>query len=283
MFNPERILGSLVREALRGTGGGSLSTKAGLGMGLLGVAMGAAEHFMERKNAAPGGVSGSPSAPPGIPGSPRPSVAGGPGGPPPAPPVMKAPTVPGFPPGGPPVTGPPPGPPVAGSPVVPPSALPAETPSPVRPAVHETFFPSPVQPSASEAAAVLPATATEPSGAAATLLIRAMIAAAHADGVMDKDEKSRIFAKLSGPELSQDDQSFLEHELAAPFGLEELAAAVEGSAITGLARQVYAVSILTVEIDTDAERGWLRDLAWHLGLTPAEVREIHADMRVPLV
>jgi uncharacterized membrane protein YebE (DUF533 family) len=44
-----------------------------------------------------------------------------------------------------------------------------------------------------------------------------------------------------------------------------------------VARRVYTVSLLAIEVDTDAERAYLKVLADRLGLDPATVEGIHND------
>jgi len=234
MFNPEKILGGLLTSAMQGAGGG-LGMKAGLGMGILGVAMGAAEHFMEKQRTGAPGLPGAPPPPP--PGPPRIPTAG---------PAMAPPMPAGTP------------YPPAGGPPVPPGLKPEGIPT--TPAQFAAAAPPPV------------------ASADATLLIRAMIAAAHADGAMDADEKARIMDRLSGLDLSAEDRAFLETEMNAPIGLEALAA---GAGDPELARQVYAVSIMAITIDTEAEKRYLKDLAWHLGISPSQASRIHEELGIP--
>ncbi len=85
MFNPEKILGGLLSNSL---GGGGKKAKVGMGMGLIGVAMEAFEHFTEK--------SSPPKAPPG-PGAgppPPPAGAGRSSLPPGAPPAFQPPSAP---------------------------------------------------------------------------------------------------------------------------------------------------------------------------------------------
>ncbi len=46
------------------------------------------------------------------------------------------------------------------------------------------------------------------------------------------------------------------------------------------AAEVYAASLLAIEVDTDAERSYLRQLAQRTGLQPAVVQQIHQAMGV---
>ena len=42
------------------------------------------------------------------------------------------------------------------------------------------------------------------------------------------------------------------------------------------------VSLAAIDVDTDAERGYMRQLAEKLGLQPGQVEEIHREMGVPV-
>ncbi len=111
----------------------------------------------------------------------------------------------------------------------------------------------------------------------ATLLIRAMIAAAGADGTISPEERGRILDRMGRLNLSSEEQSFLEKEFSAPANVEALAGQVR---TFETARQVYAVSVLAIEVDTDAERAYIKVLAGRLGLDPATVEGIHRDLGV---
>ncbi len=113
----------------------------------------------------------------------------------------------------------------------------------------------------------------------ALLLIRAMIASAYADGVMDADEKQRIMDKLQGYQISTEEQQFLSQELSQPTPLAMLLSQVEPSDME-LAKQFYFVSLLAIEIDTDAERQYIANLKQQLGLTPEDYALIEQQVSV---
>lgn len=91
MFDPERMLGQMLSGALGGALGGRSrrhgafgGSKAAVGIGLLGVAMAAWEHYSaQQKSAAP--AAPAPSAPPPQPLAQMPATAAPPPPPPPAP------------------------------------------------------------------------------------------------------------------------------------------------------------------------------------------------------
>lgn len=212
MLNPEKILGGLLKGNSRGGMLGKLGA-GGVGLGLLGVAMEAAEHYMNKPRTTQS--AGPPPGPPAAVPSP------GPVKPPPPPPGGSS-------------GGPPPPPDVAG-------------------------------PGAADAAGD------------AVLLIRSMIAAANADGMIDEAERDRILDKLKAVHLTSEENSFIMHELLSPCDLGTIVKAVKSPET---ARQVYAVSLMAIEVDTDAERRYLQTLGSRLGLDGETVKQIHLDLGV---
>jgi uncharacterized membrane protein YebE (DUF533 family) len=97
----------------------------------------------------------------------------------------------------------------------------------------------------------------------ATTYIRAMIAAANADGRIDEAEKQKIFGALKQGGLEAEAEAFLQHELSMPASVDELAAAV-GSAEE--AAQVYTAARIAIEPDTAGENAFLTALASRLGI-----------------
>ena len=114
------------------------------------------------------------------------------------------------------------------------------------------------------------------SDADAATLIRAMCNAAKADGQVDSDEAGKIAGEL-GDEVSADERSFLEAEIASPM---RSARDMAGSIPAGLRDEAYAVSLMTVEVDTVGEAEYLREFAEALGLSSDEITEIHAELGV---
>jgi uncharacterized membrane protein YebE (DUF533 family) len=112
----------------------------------------------------------------------------------------------------------------------------------------------------------------------AVLLIRAMIAAANADGTIDQAERSRILGQLQRLYLTPEEQSFMVQELLAPANLDAIVREVR---TTDVAKKVYAVSLLASEVDTDAERAYMKTLAERLGLDETTIREIQQGLGIP--
>lgn len=104
-------------------------------------------------------------------------------------------------------------------------------------------------------------------------LVRAMIAAAKADGGIDADEKQRIFGRLESMDLSAADKAFVFDELSAPLDIE---AVVRGADTPEHAAEIYAASLVAIGGDSPEELRYLETLAARLNLPETLVSEIHA-------
>lgn len=133
-----------------------------------------------------------------------------------------------------------------------------------------------------EAAAVpqpfLPAAAAGADGDPFELsLIRAMIAAAKADGHVDAEEQRRIFGKVEALDLDAEGKAFVFDALAANAGVSEIAAL---AATPEQAAELYLASRLAVDPDQPEERAYLEALAHRLklpaGLAPHLDRQADA-------
>jgi len=114
-------------------------------------------------------------------------------------------------------------------------------------------------------------------GQEAVLLIRAMIAAANADGVIDEEERNRILKKLETMDLSDQEHSFIVKELLSPAGLEDIVAQIKSPE---MAKKVYSVSLLAIEVDTDAERAYMKTLARQLSLNDSDLNDIYQILKI---
>ena len=103
----------------------------------------------------------------------------------------------------------------------------------------------------------------------ATILIRAMCNAAKSDGSVDQAEQQAIIGRLG--ELDQQEVAFLQQELSSPLDADGFARSVPRE----LAPQVYALSVMTVKVDTRAEVQYLTQLAQGLGLDQQTLDAIH--------
>jgi uncharacterized membrane protein YebE (DUF533 family) len=99
----------------------------------------------------------------------------------------------------------------------------------------------------------------------ALLFVRAMVAAASADGHLDPGERMRITSGLSQAGIDAEATRWLERELGDPASVEEIADRVE---TPEKAAQVYAAARVAIDPDTMQEREFLRQLAEALDLDP---------------
>lgn len=191
-------LGSLLGGALGGngkSGGLSTATKAKLGLGALGIAIAAYEHYTAKSGPAASGTGAST--------------------PPPAPPPASH--------------TPPPPPPPAKSLMQPEEAM------------H---------------------------------LLRAMVCAAHADGLIDAGERQRILDSARQAGLDADDLAALEGELAAPLTPAQVVARTRPAQRA----QVYVAALIATGRDTPEEQHFLDDLAQRLGLGDDERQRLHDEL-----
>lgn len=109
----------------------------------------------------------------------------------------------------------------------------------------------------------------------AAVMLATMIQAARADGHMDEDERKRIMDNLG--DLDGSEQAFVQNQMTAPVD----AAALGRSAPKGLGPQVYAMALLAIDLDNNAEAKFLDELATSLGLGRDQVNGIHDRLNQP--
>jgi hypothetical protein len=103
--------------------------------------------------------------------------------------------------------------------------------------------------------------------AEAVLLIRAMAAAAHANGALDPHERERIRSALLTARLGDRDRQSLETSIDEPPCLEVVLREVASPQV---AARVYAVSLTVLEKGTAVNRAYLRYIAHRLAI-PADL------------
>lgn len=106
----------------------------------------------------------------------------------------------------------------------------------------------------------------------ATLIIRAMINAAKSDGSIDKAEQEAILAKLG--KISQAESNFIRSEFAAPLDVAGFARSIPKA----MGPQIYAVSLMAIDLDTNKEAHYLHDLAQGLGISQQNANKIHEHL-----
>jgi len=106
----------------------------------------------------------------------------------------------------------------------------------------------------------------------ALLLIRAMIAAANADGQITAVERQRILSKLDEAGAEPDDRRIVEQELQQPRSLDALLRDVTDPET---AEQVYLASEMAIDAGSPAEKSYLQYLAARLNLPDDRVQEMN--------
>lgn len=134
-------------------------------------------------------------------------------------------------------------------------------------------------PASSEDRFVPPASAEAEQEELGKSLVRAMIAAAKADGQIDAEEKQSIFRKLESMPLSSAEKAFVFDELSSPLDINAVAARAD---TPEHAAEIYAASLVAMVSDTPSERAYLEALAHKLGLDHGLVAEIHRAAGQPL-
>jgi len=146
--------------------------------------------------------------------------------------------------------------------------------TPAVPAGLAAGTPAPVAVPPARVEAFLPPSASRESEDRALALVRAMIAAAQADGKLDGDESRAIFERIGTLGLSAADKAELLDALSRPADLEAL---VRAATTPEVAAEIYAASLLAIDVDTPAERAYLQMLAARLALPDALVAALHAE------
>jgi len=139
---------------------------------------------------------------------------------------------------------------------------------------HQQNQQSGAQPAPERDAFMPPAGAVEEQEQLGKTLVRAMIAAAKADGQIDAEEKQAIFAKLQTMPLSAEEKAFVFDELSSPLDINAVVARADTPAH---AAEIYAASLVAMKPDTPTERDYLEALAFKLRLDPGLVAEIHRE------
>ncbi|AUG08047.1 tellurite resistance TerB family protein [Pseudomonas sp. S09G 359] len=106
-------------------------------------------------------------------------------------------------------------------------------------------------------------------------VLRALIAAAKADGRIDAKEQQMISTELGKHTDDPQLQAWLDAEVAKPLDAADFA---EFAADPALAAEVYLASVMLVDDQQDAERNYLDDLAGQLHIDPQ--LQLHLEQQV---
>lgn len=104
------------------------------------------------------------------------------------------------------------------------------------------------------------------------LLVRAMIAAAMADGHVTPSEQTRVLSKIAGSDLSSAERALLLDEIHSPLRIDQLVSEVHTPA---LAFEVYLASAMVIDDGCAQGERHMKDLAEGLGLQPPLVEALN--------
>jgi uncharacterized membrane protein YebE (DUF533 family) len=104
-----------------------------------------------------------------------------------------------------------------------------------------------------------------------------MVMAAQADGQLDQAEQDRIIQQLQP--LDQNETNFLRRQLNTRHDMEAFVREIPN----GMEYEVYSISLMAINLDTNAEARYLRALGECMRLQPHEVNSIHQRMGAPLL
>jgi uncharacterized membrane protein YebE (DUF533 family) len=111
----------------------------------------------------------------------------------------------------------------------------------------------------------------------ATLTIRAMINAAKSDGQIDPQEAQRLVGKMQEDGVTEEERQFVLTEMQKPMETDAIVRAVPNQQA---AAQIYTASLMAIQVDTDAEKRYLQELASKLRLNQNAVAYLHQAVGV---
>lgn len=111
----------------------------------------------------------------------------------------------------------------------------------------------------------------------ATLIIRAMINAAKSDGSIDKEEQEKVIEKLG--DVTQAEIDFVRSEFNAPLDVDAFIQTIP----RGMEQQIYAVSLMAIDLDNNKEARYLGELAKGLRIEAKLANQIHEQLGAPTI
>ncbi|MCJ2125522.1 DUF533 domain-containing protein [Methylobacterium sp. J-077] len=109
----------------------------------------------------------------------------------------------------------------------------------------------------------------------ARLMLRAMVAATIADGMVDTAERKRLDAAVAEAGIDSDGRAWLDRELESPAEIDEIAERVNEPEA---AARIYAAARLAIDPDTLQERQFLKMLAEALDVPGEATARIERDI-----
>jgi uncharacterized membrane protein YebE (DUF533 family) len=105
-------------------------------------------------------------------------------------------------------------------------------------------------------------------------ILRALIAAAKADGRIDEREEQLIYAEIKRQTDDPQLQQWLDEEVSKPLDAAEVARSAKDPA---MAAEMYLASVMLVDDQQDAERAYLDELASALQIDPT--LQVHLEQQ----
>jgi uncharacterized membrane protein YebE (DUF533 family) len=110
------------------------------------------------------------------------------------------------------------------------------------------------------------------------LVLRAMIGAAQVDGHISDDEMEKILGQMREGEVTEEERRAAREEVSRPVDVEAIGREVSRPEV---ATEVYLAALMSVDIDTEAERDYFRRLARALRLEQGVVDRLHKMTGAP--
>lgn len=107
------------------------------------------------------------------------------------------------------------------------------------------------------------------------ILLKAMIAAANADGHIDLHERKSIQSRIGELDIVPDAARFIQEALAQPISIQEIAAQADSPES---AAEIYLVSRTLIDKENEQEKAYLETLAKALKLEPELVTQLEAQV-----
>jgi len=109
----------------------------------------------------------------------------------------------------------------------------------------------------------------------AELMLRGMINAAKSDGQLDQAEAQKIMEHMG--DATEEEIAFVRSEMEKPLDVEGFIASIP----PGMEQQVYLMSLMGIDLDSQAEAQYLDRLAKGLHIDEQTTNAIHAKLGVP--
>ncbi|MEE9445035.1 MAG: DUF533 domain-containing protein [Cocleimonas sp.] len=111
----------------------------------------------------------------------------------------------------------------------------------------------------------------------AEIMLRAMINAAKSDGNITEDEQRKITEHLG--DISAEEADFVRKEINAPLDTQVFIQSIP----RGMEQQVYLMSLMAIDLDSNEEAHYLDQLAKGLNISKDVCNQIHEKVGAPAI